>query len=715
MVGTAAGLAEAVDPTHPTIDTLRPEADMTIANHCEADEWAQLSASELECVSSIRQRLGATAFAALPLDTLVTYIRGYSYRTDWHDVAYVYLKQHLVWRSEVGIDAVLSTGDLGGIARFLGPRLGARLAEFDAMFPSGVVGRDAEGHLVTVERMIPNGGVRASIAAFTDDEFVTMMLARREMLRAVIAANAASNGRRTYKLVSIIDMSGLRLVDVTDRRWHARMAKLFDFLGWHYPASGRRIVVINAPRIFTGLWQIFKVFLHPIVVKRVCVVGTYSRTLHEIGFVPFDGVQLDEHGKLPSQLRTWSEVFAPLVTSTPARTLAELTRGFVPHADLVALHGLREGATVQQLRETAAQPAASSDKLTEALSSVSSETHTDSDSESAPSQATALQDAPMVLQQATALPDTPTALHHVARDPSDCEQAAHDGRQRETAVSATPPRTAAAAPRGPALEPREPAPERSGPAPERSGPAPEHVRGWRLAELYEAGCEAGHELYEAGHELYEAAPISSSLRRIGDSLFSDESGALETSMRKLTDLTAFGDLSVLGEEGRPSGLVAAAMTNPRLNGHVVHARPSSQQKPSTLPDDELLSRQSPPTPQLPQLLPPPRIQQEPAGAVERSMRRAWDGLFYGDKVRVVYSRPSRGRRGSAVVANAVTKAPPELPQCVGSAASSRATSPCSASSISSFAGGEVHGEMGVMGASPGASSGSSNDELFVWL
>jgi len=326
---------------------LRPEAEVTIANWCAADEWAQLSDAELACASSIRQWLGAAAFSALPLDTLVAFIRGYAYRTDWHDASCAYLKAHLTWRREVGCDAVLASPDLSGISRFLGPRLSSRLAEFDAMFASGVIGRDADGHVVTLDRLIPTCGVSASMAAFTDDEFVTMMVARREMLRAVIAANARANGWRTYKVVAIMDVSGLRFVDLMDKRWHARMAKLFDLFGWHYPESQRQTVVINAPRIFTGLWQMAKVFLHPITASKVCVVGaSYVRALRDIGFVLTDGKQLDEHGKLPNRLRTWSEELAPLVERTPAPTLDEITRGFVPKADLDVLRGPRNDARV---------------------------------------------------------------------------------------------------------------------------------------------------------------------------------------------------------------------------------------------------------------------------------------------------------------------------------------------------------------------------------
>jgi hypothetical protein len=224
------------------------------------------------------------------------------------------------------------------------------------------------------------------MSAFTDDEFLTMMAMRREVLRAVLGTNACAHEQRTYKAVTIFDVAvpadedhtspslvrssfvltmtgpttfsltsptprswlwqGLSFLSMMDKRWHARMARIVDFFGWHYPESTHKVVIINAPRIFSALWQVARVFLHPITASKVSVYGTnYQKALSEAGFVPAPGVRLDEHGRLPHTLPTWSEELARLVEAKAASggvapTADELTRGVVPQADLDALRRL---------------------------------------------------------------------------------------------------------------------------------------------------------------------------------------------------------------------------------------------------------------------------------------------------------------------------------------------------------------------------------------
>jgi len=42
-------------------------------------------------------------FATTPRDLLVTFIRGYAYRADWAECAFVFLERALGWREEVGM------------------------------------------------------------------------------------------------------------------------------------------------------------------------------------------------------------------------------------------------------------------------------------------------------------------------------------------------------------------------------------------------------------------------------------------------------------------------------------------------------------------------------------------------------------------------------------------------------------------------------------
>jgi hypothetical protein len=129
--------------------------------------------------------------------------------------------------------------------------------------------------------------------------------------------------------------------------------------------------------------------------------------------------------------------------------------------------------------------------------------------------------------------------------------------------------------------------------------------------------------WRQAEELYESGPIQTSVGHLVDWALADEQGPIERSVRHLAKKAK----DVFIEEERP---------------------------PQPTPSDEERLPKAPPPP------PPPPPQRNPsalfaAGPVERTMRRAWDGLFHGEEMRVVYSRPSRGRTvaGAAAAAGAV--------------------------------------------------------------
>jgi hypothetical protein len=128
----AAALAERSGP--PTAESLLPDAPKK--DFKTADEWAPLSSAELGVARRVRDWLGAERFGKVPNDLLVTFIRGYAYRADWAECTYVYLERTLAWRAERKLDGILS-------------RCPPNRNTFEAVCPSGPVGFDGEGHLVS--------------------------------------------------------------------------------------------------------------------------------------------------------------------------------------------------------------------------------------------------------------------------------------------------------------------------------------------------------------------------------------------------------------------------------------------------------------------------------------------------------------------------------------------------------------------------------------
>jgi len=151
----------------PTIETLLPDAPKK--DFQPENEWGLLSPAELAVARKVRSWLGAERFSEVPCDLLVTFIRGYAYRTDWAESTYVYLERALSWRRELGIDNIL-----------LNEPPNRRL--FEEVCPAGPVGYDAEGHLVICERLGQTDVARL-FANFDEDTYIMHSAFSREAVR----------------------------------------------------------------------------------------------------------------------------------------------------------------------------------------------------------------------------------------------------------------------------------------------------------------------------------------------------------------------------------------------------------------------------------------------------------------------------------------------------------------------------------------------------
>lgn len=325
-VAEAKSRASAADMSVPTLESLGP--DTTIPGWTAAAEEDLFTAEELAVAARIKMWMGPEQFAKVPYDQLTTFIRGYAYRTDWPRASYVFLQRMLEWRKSFGCDLVHAKDGARGFDEFSGPRR----AEFDDAVQSTIIGHDMHGHLVELNRLF-HMPCSKFMNSFTDDEFVKHMVARREVLRALLSANASDRQRKVYKIISIADVSGLSLAHLRDTKFHARMKSFNALFGWHYPETTFKLVVINAPRIFTALWSIAKHFLHPVTVAKVSVLGhNYAKNFRDLGIVLDDGLEM-VHGKLPAELPSWRDKLEQLKSKGYADEL--LTGGWLPAEDVV--------------------------------------------------------------------------------------------------------------------------------------------------------------------------------------------------------------------------------------------------------------------------------------------------------------------------------------------------------------------------------------------
>ena len=332
-------LVQAAPTPRPTFETLAPE--VLAPNWCPAVEWEDLSPAELRCAAAVRRWLGYEGFRQLlgSYDLLVLFVRGYAYREDWHAACFVFLERALLWRQSERCDALIAPDEDAPQMSFEA-FAGGRLTEFNAMHPAGIIGQDVSGRLVTLDLLCATPSA-TSLAAFTDEEYLRHMVARREACRALCAASAERQGRRLYKVIAVIDVTGMSLAHLADHKWHARMKRANDLFAWNYPDSIVQLVVINAPRIFSTLWAMASIFLHPLTAAKISVHGaSYSKALKGMCL----NVPLTPDGKiLHNAITPWVDALEQLRQQRDGSGCGgSLVSGFMSETDRRALERLAQ-------------------------------------------------------------------------------------------------------------------------------------------------------------------------------------------------------------------------------------------------------------------------------------------------------------------------------------------------------------------------------------
>ena len=184
----------------------KPKGTLALTKAPIPAEWDCLTPAEFAVCKAVREQLGAEAFEALPLDTLVCFVRGYAHEKDWHASCIEHLTATLAWRAEPAVAAVIANLD-----RDQPP---PRRADFEAAFQAGPVGRDRDGHAVILERL---GSIlaREFCSAWPVGAFMEQCIYNKEATRTLCRELSHSGGRRVYKVAVILDLTGLCMQHVS--------------------------------------------------------------------------------------------------------------------------------------------------------------------------------------------------------------------------------------------------------------------------------------------------------------------------------------------------------------------------------------------------------------------------------------------------------------------------------------------------------------------
>jgi hypothetical protein len=291
----------------PTVETLIADTPKGVSK--ASGESELLSEAELDTLCEMKGWLdadGEERYRKLPHDLLISFMRGYAYRTDWAAAAYAYFERALTWRVTIGADATvplaLRTGDADGLP--------PRRALFESQMQCGPIGVDAHGHPVVLEREFVCSPTDI-LESFDFATFIRHMAFNRECLRAWCGRASEKEGKRLYKSVLVMDLAGLSFAHSTPK-FVERVRGYNTLFGSNYPETVHKFYMVNAPGGFSMLYAIIKPFLHPITQAKIEVCGSdYAERLARDGVRMFDP---SLGGKVPSDAPSWLRSMAELRT-----------------------------------------------------------------------------------------------------------------------------------------------------------------------------------------------------------------------------------------------------------------------------------------------------------------------------------------------------------------------------------------------------------------
>jgi hypothetical protein len=166
------------------------------------------------------------------------------------------------------------------------------IKETFAMWPNLMYGTDVFGHTIMAERIktVRTGEITSFYNSADHSakagKFYEILRVRAQILEAIARKKrgiSIDKGFRTHKMLLIIDMDGLslgRMRSMIAARTAVQM--IFSLGSDNYPETVRRIYIVNAPFIFSTLFNVAKGMLDPVTVDKIKVIGKPSKLIAEM-------------------------------------------------------------------------------------------------------------------------------------------------------------------------------------------------------------------------------------------------------------------------------------------------------------------------------------------------------------------------------------------------------------------------------------------------
>lgn len=141
---------------------------------------------------------------------------------------------------------------------------------------------DKLGHPVYFERTgCISSNMKKVLENFSVDELVVRHVRQMELMMLRLQQASFTHGKIIGKQVLVYDLKGMKIKVNSKALTTFKRTLVVD--EQFYPERLHKLVMINAPGFFTGIWKMIKPWLDPVTANKIQILGTdYQTVLHDI-------------------------------------------------------------------------------------------------------------------------------------------------------------------------------------------------------------------------------------------------------------------------------------------------------------------------------------------------------------------------------------------------------------------------------------------------
>ncbi|KAG1677233.1 hypothetical protein FOA52_013432 [Chlamydomonas sp. UWO 241] len=171
----------------------------------------------------------------------------------------------LKWRAAVGADGVLERQLLSS----------ERRARFNALYPHGLHGVDAQGRPVLIYRL-GTTNVAGLKKEFPDALLQELHVQTQEfVMRVALPACSLAGGIHVDQITMIVDLEGMGMFDMPKVK--ELLLPCLSVNGDNYPETLAQLVIVNAPSMFDSAFAVVKRLMSPDTQRKITILGKNYR------------------------------------------------------------------------------------------------------------------------------------------------------------------------------------------------------------------------------------------------------------------------------------------------------------------------------------------------------------------------------------------------------------------------------------------------------